>query len=123
MESTTLYRFAGQAGIATGVLLLFNDARRVNLVPDTAFAHEIAPLPGFIAPFVLMGLYFWHRRRVGTLGAVGFGLNLAGIVGVTAVEFALHYIFPLLDKGTVDRLVDNRTGTGFLIISVVYLAG
>jgi hypothetical protein len=123
MHSSTLYRLAGQAGIATGVLLLFNDARRVDLVPENAFTHEIAPLAGLTAPFVLMGLYFWQRRRVGALGLAGFALNLAGIVGVTAVEFTLHYIFPLLDKDTVDRLVDHRTGTGFLTISVLYLAG
>src|SRR5438132_11267802 len=63
----------------------------------------------------------WHRS--GPLGLAGFALNLAGLVGVAAVEFALHYIFPLLDKGTVDKLLDGRTGAGALIGSVVFLIG
>jgi quinol-cytochrome oxidoreductase complex cytochrome b subunit len=123
MPSTTLYRLAGQAGVATGILLLFNDARRVGLVPENAFTHEIAPIPAFLAPFALIGLYLWQRERIGPLGLWGFALNLAGLVGVATVEFTLHFVFPLLDKQTVDRLVDGRTGMGFLIASIVFLTG
>lgn len=123
MPLTTLYRLAGQAGVATGVLLLFNDARRVGLVPENAFTHEIAPIPAVLAPFALIGLYLWQRERTGPLGLWGFALNLAGLVGVATAEFTIHFVFPLLDKQTVDRLVDGRTGTGFLIASTVFLTG
>jgi hypothetical protein len=123
MPPTTLYRLAGQAGVATGVLLLFNDARRVGLVPENALTHQVAPIPAFLAPFALIGLYLWQRERSGALGLCGFALNLAGLVGVAAIEFTLHYVFPLLDKETVDRLVNGRTGTGFLVVSIVFLSG
>ena len=123
MPPTTLYRLAGQAGVLTGVLLLFNDARRVGLVPENALTHQIAPIAAFLAPFALIGIYLWQRERSGALGLCGFALNLAGLVGVAAVEFTLHYVFPLLDKGTVDRLVDGRTGAGFLVVSIVFMTG
>src|SRR6266496_6371633 len=114
MPPITLYRLAGRTGVVTGILLLFNDGRRVGLVPQNAFTDEIAPIAAFLAPFLLVGLYLWQRDRSGPLGLAGFALNLAGLVGVAAVEFALHYIFPLLDKGTVDKLLDGRTGAGAL---------
>ena len=123
MTPTTLYRLAGQAGVVTGVLLLFNDARRVGLVPENALTHSIAPLGAFLAPFVLTGIYLWQRERVGTIGLWGYVLSAFGLVGLAAAEFTLHFVFPLLDKATVDRLVDGRTGSGFLVISVAFLAG
>jgi hypothetical protein len=120
---STLYRLAGRAGVVTGVLLLFNTARRVNLVPENAFTHQIAPVAAFLALFVITGIYLFQRERTGRLALWGYGLNFAGLAGALAIEYTLHYVFPLLDKETVDRLVDGRTGLGFLIISVVYLTG
>lgn len=123
MPPTTLYRLAGQAGVLTGVLLLFNDARRVGLVPENAFTHGIAPIAAFLAAFALTGLYLRQRERTGALGLWGYALNVVGLTGLAAIEFTLHYVFPFLDKATVDKLVDGRTGTGFLIISVIFIVG
>jgi hypothetical protein len=123
MPPSTLYRLAGRAGIVTGFLLLFNDARRIGLVPENTVTHSIAPLAPFLAPFALIGIYLWQREQTGRLGLWGFALNLVGLVGSAAIEFSLHYIVPLLDKGTVEALVDARTGTGFLIVSVLFIAG
>jgi hypothetical protein len=123
MPPTALYRLAGQAGVITGVLLLLNDARRVGLVPENAFTHAIAPIAAFLAPFVITGFYLWQRDRVGALGLWGYVLNGVGLIGAAAIEFVGHWVFPFLDKATVDGLVDGRTGLGFLIIAVVYLSG
>lgn len=123
MPPTTLYRLTGRAGVVTGILLLFNDARRVGLVPENTLTHSIAPVAAFLAPIVLTGIYLWQRDRSGSLGLWGYVLSAVGLVGLAAVEFTLHYVFPLLDKAVVDRLVDGRTGTGFLIISVLFLTG
>lgn len=123
MPPTTLYRLAGQAGVLTGLLLLFNDARRVHLVPENAFTQGIAPIGAFLALFVLTGIYLWQRERSGLLGLWGYAFNLFGLAGAAAIEFTTHYVFPLLDKGTITRLVEGRTGFGFLIVSIVYLTG
>jgi hypothetical protein len=123
MPPTTLYRLTGRAGVVTGVLLLFNDARRVGLVPENAFTHAIAPIAAFFAPFVITGIYLWQRDRVGALGLWGYVLNCVGLIGAAAIEFTGHWVFPFLGKETVTSLVDGRTGLGFLIIAVVYLIG
>jgi hypothetical protein len=123
MPPTTLYRLAGQAGVLTGLLLLFNDARRVGLVPENALTHGIAPVAALLALFVITGLYLWQRERSGVLGLWGYCLNFAGLAGALAIEFTTHYVFPSLDKETLTSLVEGRTGTGFLIVSIVYLAG
>jgi len=123
MPPNTLYRLAGQAGVVAGIMLLFNTARRVGIVPENTLTHSIAPIAAFLAPFALIGIYFWQRERSGALGLWGFALSAVGLVGLAAIEFTLHYVFPLLDKQVVDRLVDGRTGTGFLFISVLFLTG
>src|SRR5690349_13178551 len=101
MPPTTLYRFAGRAGVVTGTLLLFNDARRVGLVPENTFTHSIAPIAAFMAPMVLTGIYLYQRERSGLLGLWGYVLSAAGLVGLAAIEFTLHYVSPLLDKAVV----------------------
>lgn len=123
MSPTTLYRLAGIAGLLTGVLLLLNDARRVGAVPENAVTHSIAPIPAALALFALTGLYLWQREPSGALGLWGYALNLTGLAGALAIEFVGHYVFRFLDTATVDRLVAGGTGTGFLAVSVVYLAG
>jgi hypothetical protein len=123
VSPTALYRLAGQTGVVAAVLLLFNDARRAGIVPENTFTHSIAPVAAFLALFVITGWYLWQRESSGVLGLWGYLLNFVGLSGALAIEFTLHYVFPLLDKQTVTRLVEGRTGTGFLIVSVVYLTG
>jgi hypothetical protein len=123
MSPTALYRLAALSGLACGVQLLFNDARRVGLVPETALTEGVAPLAAVLGVFGLTGLYLYQRERAGVLGLAGYALNVAGLAGLFAVDFTLHYVFALLDDATVDRLLDGRTGVGFLLIGLTYLAG
>ncbi|HET9144018.1 hypothetical protein [Actinophytocola sp.] len=123
MPPTTLYRLAGWAGVLTGVLLLLNDARRIGIVAANDLTHSIAPIPALLAPFVLTALYLWQRERTGVTGLLGYLLNTAGLVGAFAIEFASHYVFRFLDRETVESLLDGRTGTGLLVVSVIYLTG
>lgn len=123
MAPTALYRLAALSGLVCSALLFFNDARRIGLVPGTAFTEGIAPLGAVLGLFALTGLYLYQRDRSGVLGLVGYALNLAGLAGLLAVEFTLHYVFDVLDEDIVDQLVEGRTGTGFLIVALIYLSG
>lgn len=123
MSPSALYRLAALAGLACGVQLLFNDARRLGLVPETAVTEGVAPLAAALGLFGLTGLYLCQRERAGVLGLAGYALNLVGLAGLFAVDFTLHYVFAPLDDATVDRLLDGRTGVGFLLIGLTYLAG
>ena len=81
MSDSLRYRLAGAAGLLTGVLLLFNDLRREDFVPENAVTESIAPLPAVLALFALTGLYLWQRHAAGALGLVGYAFNLAGVAG------------------------------------------
>ena len=120
MPPTTLYRLAGLAGMLSGLLLLFNTARRGGVVPPNALTHGIAPLSSVLGLFALTGLYLWQRQQSGPLGLVGYALNLAGTVGV---EYVTNSVFPHLDDAVVESLVDGPTGTTLLLTAVVFLLG
>src|SRR6185436_14575651 len=109
MPTNTLYRLAGWAGLAAGVLLLIATARRGGLLPDNALTHAIAPPASALALFALTALYLRQRDRAGTLGLVGFAVNLVGLAGLFAVEFTTHAVFPYLDETTRTGLLAGPT--------------
>jgi hypothetical protein len=120
---TTLYRLAGLAGMLSGLLLLFNTARRGGVVAANQLTHGIAPLSSVLGLFALTGLYLWQRDQTGLLGLVGYALNLAGLAGTVGVEYVTNYVFPHLDDALVESLVDGPTGTTLLLTAVVFLLG
>jgi hypothetical protein len=123
MPTNTLYRLAGWAGLAAGVLLLVATARRGGLVPENALTHAIAPPASALALFTLVGLYLRQRTRTGRLGLVGFAVNLLGLAGLFAVEVITHAVFPYLDETTRTDLLAGPTRTWFVAIAMTFLAG
>ncbi|GAA0278266.1 hypothetical protein [Cryptosporangium japonicum] len=123
MTDSARYRLAGAAGLLTGVLLLVNDLRREDLLPENAVTESIAPVPAVLALFALTGLYLWQRHTAGTLGLVGYALNLAGVAGLLIAEFASHFLFADLTTAEVEALVDGRARVGFLVIAAVFALG
>ncbi|TQS46723.1 hypothetical protein [Cryptosporangium phraense] len=121
MTDSALFRLAGLAGLLTGVLLLFNDLRREDLVPENALTESIAPIPALLALFTLTGLYLYRRRRV--LALVGYALNFAGIAGLLVLEFLAHFVFAGLTTAEREDLVAGRTSVAFLVIAGVFAAG
>jgi hypothetical protein len=120
---STLYRWAAAAGLLTGVLLLFNDARRVGLVPEDDLTTAVAPIPAAVALFAVVGLYLAQRAEGGRLAAAGFVGLLAGVAGLLVVEFCSHYVFHGLDAATRAGLVTPRVRAGFLVIAAVFAVG
>jgi hypothetical protein len=121
--TATLYRLAGWAGLLGGTLVLVAAARRGGLLPDNAFTHAIAPPASALALFTLTAIYLYQHDRVGRLGLVGYAVNLLGLAGLFAVEFATHAIFPYLSQETRDALLDGPTRVWFLVVAVTFLAG
>jgi len=114
---TTLYRLAGLAGMLSGLLLLFNTARRGGVVPANALTHGIAPLSSVLGLFALTGLYLWQRQQSGPLGLVGYALNLAGLAGtvgyvVGLVPVALRGVLP--EPAVAVGLILAAAGTAWL---------
>lgn len=123
MSDSARYRLAGAAGLLTGVLLLFNDLRREDLVPENAVTESVAPVPAVLALFALTGLYLWQRHTAGTLGLVAYALNLTGVAGLLIAEFASHFLFSDLPTAEVEALLEGRARAGFLVIAAVFALG
>jgi hypothetical protein len=117
----SLYRATAVAGFACAVLLVVNVLRRGGLLPENTLTHAIAPFGALTGLLAITGLYLAIRGT--TLGLVGYLLNAAGLAGAFAIEYTLHYVFPLLGAATVSGLLAGGTGRAFLVTSVVLLAG
>ncbi|MEU7749052.1 hypothetical protein [Nonomuraea sp. NPDC049158] len=123
MRPSALYRATATAGFACAVLLLINVFRRAGLLPETTLTHAIAPFGALTGLLAITGLYLLIRGSAGTLGLIGYLLNAAGLAGAYAIEYTLHYVFPLLGGAKVNELLAGGTGQAFLATSVVLLAG
>ncbi|RBQ18536.1 hypothetical protein DP939_18720 [Spongiactinospora rosea] len=117
------YRVAAGAGLACAALLVFNTFRRAGVVPENAVTHAVAPFAPLTGLLVVTGMYLLIRRTAGRIGAVGYVLNMAGLAGAFAVEYVLHFVFPLLGGGIVRGLLGGGTGRAFLVTSVVLIVG
>jgi hypothetical protein len=119
----TLYRLAGWAGLAGGILVLVAAARRGGLIAENALTHAIAPPASALTLFTLTALYLYQRDRVSRLGLVGYAVNLLGLAGLFAIEFATHAIFPYLNLSTRDELLAGPTRAYFLVVAVLFGTG
>ncbi|MGJ6968277.1 hypothetical protein ACSDR0_40850 [Streptosporangium sp. G11] len=123
MRQSALYRATAAAGLVCAVLLLFNILRRAGVLPETTVTHAIAPFGALAGLLAITGLYLLIRGTAGRLGLIGYLLNSAGLAGAFAIEYTLHYVFPLLGRSTIDGLLSGGTGRAFLVTSVVLIAG
>ncbi|HYN97785.1 MAG TPA: hypothetical protein VES42_28430 [Pilimelia sp.] len=123
MTPSTLYRYAGCAGLASAAILLVNAARRADLLPETAFTHAIAPFAALLGLLAITGFYLWQREPAGLLGTIGFALNFAGLAGALAIEYAIHFFFPYLTAQTRDDLLAGPAATRLVATSAIFIVG
>jgi hypothetical protein len=123
MPPRTLYRLAAFAGLLSALILVVNSFRRAGVLPSTQLTHGIAPASATLGLFAITGLYLWQRQQAGTLGLVGYGLNLAGLAAAVGTEFIINYVFPQLDADTVKGLVAGTTGRSLLLAGLLLLIG
>jgi hypothetical protein len=123
VTSATLYRLAGWAGLGGGALVLVAAARRGGLIAENALTHAIAPPASALTLFTLTALCLYQRDRLGRLGLVGYAVNLLGLAGLFAIEFATHAIFPYLSVSTRDALLAGPTRAYFLVVAVLFGTG
>ena len=121
MTSSTLYRTAAVAGLASAVVLLVNTAKRAEVIPTTAVTQLVAPLAQVLALGLVMALFARTSRRSGTFGAIAFGLNFAAIALLVGVEFILNLVFPRLDDATITALRAGPLGVALTVSSILFL--
>jgi hypothetical protein len=123
IASATLYRLAGWAGLVGGALILVAAARRGGLIAENTLTHAIAPPASAMTLFTLTALYLYQRDRLGRLGLVGYVINLLGLAGLFAIEFATHAIFTYLTDSARTELLAGPTRSYFLVVAVLFGAG
>jgi hypothetical protein len=124
MRSGALYRIAAVAGVACAVILVFNSFRRGGAIPENGLTHTVAPFGALAGVFALSGLYLYQRVGTGTLGTVAYALNATGLIGAFAIEYIRHFVFPNLDRSTVDTLVaGGSTRAAFLATAFTLIVG
>ena len=62
----TLYRIGAAAGYGSAAVLLFNAAKRAEVIPISAFTQLIAPVAEILALALVTALYFAFSRPTGT---------------------------------------------------------
>jgi hypothetical protein len=123
MTDHLLYRLAGWAGIAGGLLTLIAAARRGGLLPENELTHALAPPATALLLFTLTAFYLCQRRESGRLGLTGFVLNHLGLSGLFAVEFVTHAVFQYQDAATREAVLTGPGRPYFLVVAFTFLAG
>jgi hypothetical protein len=122
-STASQFRIAGWLGVIGMVGVLFNAARRSGIVPENALTHAMAPPAAALGIIGLMVLYLYQRERAGTLGMVGFGINLIGLVGLFGIEYTTHAIFQFLEQAEITALLDEGARPYFLAVAITFLTG
>ncbi len=123
MTLPTVYRSAALAGLASGVVLLVNTAKRAEVIPVSAATQLVAPLAQLLALGLVVALFARAGRRDSVFGVMAFGLNFAAIALLIGVEFVLNLVFPHIDGVTVASLRAGPLGVALTVTSILFLIG
>jgi hypothetical protein len=116
-------RLAAVAGLASGVVLFVNAAKRAGLIPITPATQLVAPLAQALAIILVVGLAAVAMRQSSKYSSVALALNVLGLAAVTGVEWVINLVFVGLDPAQIAVLRGGPLGTAFLATSVIFLLG
>jgi hypothetical protein len=116
-------RLAAVAGLASGVVLFVNAAKRAGLIPISPATQLVAPLAQALAIILVVGLAAVAMRQSSKYSSVALALNVLGLAAVTGVEWVINLVFVGLDPAQIAVLRSGPLGTAFLATSVIFLLG
>jgi hypothetical protein len=116
-------RLAAVAGLASGVVLFVNAAKRAGLIPISPATQLVAPLAQALAIILVVGLAAVAMRQSSRYSSVALALNVLGLAAVTGVEWVINLVFVGLDPAQIAVLRGGPLGTAFLATSVIFLLG
>jgi hypothetical protein len=116
-------RLAAVAGLASGVVLFVNAAKRAGLIPISPATQLVAPLAQALAIILVVGLAAVAMRQSSKYSSVALALNVLGLAAVTGVEWVINLVFVGLDPAQIAVLRGGPLGTAFLATSVIFLLG
>jgi hypothetical protein len=116
-------RLAAVAGLASGVVLFVNAAKRAGLIPISPATQLVAPLAQALAIILVIGLAAVAMRQSSRYSSVALALNVLGLAAVTGVEWVINLVFVGLDPAQIAELRSGPLGTAFLATSITFLLG
>jgi hypothetical protein len=116
-------RLAAVAGLASGVVLFINAAKRAGLIPISSATQLVAPLAQAFAIILVVGLAAVAMRQSSRYSSVALALNVLGLAAVTGVEWVINLVFVRLDPAQIAALRSGPLGTAFLAASIIFLLG
>lgn len=120
---TTPYRIAAVAGVASGLVLLVNAAKRAELIASTSVTQLLAPLAEVFALLLVTGLFVRYGRRAGVFGLVAFLVNFVSLAALVGAEFVTNLVFAQLPAATITDLLAGPLGVALLLASMLFLVG
>ena len=116
-------RLAAVAGLASGVVLFVNAAKRAGLIPISPATQLVAPLAQALAIILVVGLAAVAMRQSSKFSSVALTLNVLGLAAVTGVEWVINLVFVELDRAQIGMLLAGPLGTAFMAASLTFLLG
>lgn len=123
MAARDLYRLAGFAGLLSGLFLVIQyGSLFVNPRGNVALGL-ILLLAWVLALYAITGVYLIQRSESGTLGGIGYIVNLLGLALVIGRTFAATFVFRRLPEETVQGLLVGGLGPVILGVNLVLWIG
>lgn len=123
MDPPRLYRLAGLAGVLGGLCLIAQyGSLLVNRTGDLVLGLVL--LAGWIlALYAITGVYLVQRSESGTLGAIGYAVNILGLALVIGRTFAANLVFRRLPEETVQSILIGGLAPVIFGVNVVLWIG
>jgi hypothetical protein len=121
MSSSTLLRASGIAGLACGLVILFQRLVIDTIMPGSPFA--IGPLGPVLGLLVLTGAYLYQREESGVLGGIAYLVSFVSMGFIEGVDFTRRYILVQLPPEVVRELFMGPMRLLFLACGLGFLAG
>lgn len=124
MDDLQMFRLAGLIGMVSGAFLAI-DGVLDALVGDSAPLDSMGVAAPALGVLAITGIYLRERSVVRCRHLdIGYGLNVLGLIAVTAVSFSRNYVLAQLDEGAAESLADSApTLPAFLIAGILAVVG
>lgn len=110
VEAVQLYRLAGLAGLLGGLCLIAQYGSLL-LRPTGSVLFGLILLAGWILTiYAITGVYLIQRAQTGTLGLVGYAMNILGLALVIGRTFAANLVLRRLPEETLQGLLMGGLG-------------
>jgi hypothetical protein len=119
MDDRQLYRVAGFIGVVSGALLAI-DGLLDALVGESAWLAVIGVAAPALGVLAITGIYLKERsddpcRHLD----IGYGLNVLGLIAVTAASFTRNFVLAPLDDDLADTIAGAAPTLPALIVAGV----